>query len=90
MNLPRTVLKLAEEIVKKASNIESINGRSPTSVASAAIYLAAEVTQNSRTFEEIGMICGAAATTIKQIYKSMQTNINSILPSEYKNGVKQS
>lgn len=82
------VLKLAEEIVKKASDIESINGRSPTSVASAAIFIAAEVTSNAKTFEDISKICGAAVTTIKQIYKSMQANINSILPAEYNKNIK--
>jgi transcription initiation factor TFIIB len=63
LNLPKQVQKLAELIVGKASNIESINGKSPVSLAAAAIYIASEVTSNSRSLEDISKICGAAVTT---------------------------
>jgi len=66
--LPKPVQKLAELIVNKASNIESINGRSPVSLAAACIYIASEVTGNDRTLEEISKITGAAVTTIRSKY----------------------
>ena len=84
MNLPKQVQKLAELIVGKASNIESINGKSPVSLAAAAIYIASEVTSNSRSLEDISKICGAAVTTIKITCKPIQQNLNEILPNEYK------
>jgi transcription initiation factor TFIIB len=68
LNLPKPVQKLAELIVNKASNIESINGRSPVSLAAACIYIASEVTGNDRTLEEISKITGAAVTTIRSKY----------------------
>ena len=80
MNLPKQVQKLAELIVGKASNIESINGKSPVSLAAAAIYIASEVTSNSRSLEDISKICGAAVTTIKITCKPIQQNLNEILP----------
>jgi transcription initiation factor TFIIB len=83
LNLPKPVQKLAELIVNKASNIESINGRSPVSLAAASIYIAAEVTGNERTLEEISKICGAAVTTIKITCKPIQLNLKDILPQEY-------
>jgi transcription initiation factor TFIIB len=84
LNLPKQVQKLAELIVGKASNIESINGKSPVSLAAAAIYIASEVTSNSRSLEDISKICGAAVTTIKITCKPIQQNLNEILPNEYK------
>ena len=82
--MPKQVQKLAELIVGKASNIESINGKSPVSLAAAAIYIASEVTSNSRSLEDISKICGAAVTTIKITCKPIQQNLNEILPNEYK------
>lgn len=87
LNLPKEVKKLAELIIQKASNIQEINGRSPISIAAAAIYLAAESSGKSRTYEDISAIAGAAVTTIKSTLKQMHmSNLNaktvgSLLPS---------
>jgi hypothetical protein len=66
------VKKLAEQIIQKVNNIQEINGRSPISIAAAAIYLAAEASGNARTYDEISAIAGAAVTTIKSTLKQMQ------------------
>ena len=79
------VQRLADHIVTHASNLHSINGRSPTTLASAAIYIAAEQIGVPRSLEDISKICGAAVTTIKQICKQMQANLSELLPEEYKN-----
>ena len=46
--------KLADFIVNKVNDIQKLTGRSPNSLAAAAIYLAAEQTGNRRSAEEIG------------------------------------
>jgi hypothetical protein len=84
LNFNKQVQKLADHIVSKAGNMSSINGRSPTTLASAAIYIAAEIIGTPRSLEDISKICGAAVTTIKQICKQMQANLSDMLPDEYK------
>ena len=54
LNLPKEVRKLADYIVNKVSDIPTLTGRSPNSLAAAAIYLAAEQTGNRRSADEIG------------------------------------
>jgi transcription initiation factor TFIIIB Brf1 subunit/transcription initiation factor TFIIB len=84
--LPREVKKLADHIVDKVNDIPTLTGRNPSSLAASAIYLACELTDNSklRTADEIGKTCGAAENTIKQTIKLMQPNLEKLVPAEYK------
>lgn len=86
MNLTKDVRKLADFIVTKIADIPSLTGRSPNSLAAAAIYLAAELTGNGskRTAEEIGRTCGAAENTIKQTLKLMNPYQSKLLPPDFK------
>ncbi len=79
------VRKLADFIVNKASDIPTLTGRSPNSLAAASIFLAADLTGfgNQRTAEEIGRTCGAAENTIKQTIKLMQRSISKLLPDDF-------
>ncbi len=78
--------KLADYIVNKVNDIPTLTGRSPNSLAAAAIYLAAELTGNGnkRTAEEIGKTCGAAENTIKQTLKLMNPVQAKLLPPDFK------
>jgi transcription initiation factor TFIIB len=79
------VRKLADFIVTKASDISTLNGRSPNSLAAAAIFLAASYLDNARTAEDIGRTCGAAENTIRQTAKLMQNApISKLLPPDFK------
>lgn len=78
LNLPKTVHKQAEAIVVKATNIRDVNGRSPTSIAAACIYLAAELCGQARSYDDISKICGAAITTIKQIIKEVHPHVKDL------------
>ena len=62
----------------------SLNGRSPTTLASAAIYIAAELCGISRSLDDVSKICGAAMTTIRSICKQMQGNLAELVPDEFK------
>ena len=85
LNLPKEVRLLANRIVNKASDISTLTGRSPNSLAAASIYLAAELTGNGgqRSAEEIGRICGAAENTIKTTIKLMQPQLKQLLPPDF-------
>lgn len=81
LNLPKEVRKLSEFIVNKLTDIPTLTGRSPNSLAAAAIFVAAEYSVVAkRSGEEIGRTCGAAENTIKQTVKAMLPFKDKILP----------
>jgi len=45
---------VCEYIINKIGNIPKLSGKSPNSLAAAAIFMAAELTGNQRTADEIG------------------------------------
>jgi transcription initiation factor TFIIB len=87
--LPKEVRKLAEFIVNKVNDFPTLLGRSPNSIAAAAIYLAADLTGNGnkRSADEIGRVCGAAENTIKQTIKLMHPLQDRLLPADFKSQV---
>lgn len=58
LNLPRDVQKCATHIAKKAVDLDIVPGRSPISVAAAAIYMASQASEDKRTQREIADIAG--------------------------------
>ncbi|CAF0844855.1 unnamed protein product [Brachionus calyciflorus] len=80
LNLERYIVRLTEDIVKKSSCIDNLSGKRPSSIVSAAIYLATEITHCQIDIEDISRVCGSAVNTIKHIYNLMILNSNSIMP----------
>ena len=58
LSLPRDVQKAATHIAKKAVDLDIVPGRSPISVAAAAIYMASQASDDKRTQREIADIAG--------------------------------
>ena len=58
LSLSRDVQKAATHIAKKAVDLDSVPGRSPISVAAAAIYMASQASDDKRTQREIADIAG--------------------------------
>jgi len=89
LNLPKEVRKLADFIVNKVNDFPTLLGRSPNSIAAAAIYLAADLSGNGnkRSAEDIGRVCGAAENTIKQTIKLMLPLQDKLLPPDFKASV---
>ena len=56
----------AAHIAREAVHLEIVSGRSPISVAAAAIYMASQVSDDKRTQKEISEIAGVADVTIRQ------------------------
>ena len=70
-------------IAKKAVDMDLVPGRSPISVAAAAIYMACQASSDKRTQKEISDIAGVAEVTIKQSYKLMLPRAAELFPDNF-------
>lgn len=84
LGLPTSVQKAATHIARKAAEMDLVPGRSPISVAAAAIYMASQASVDKKTPKEIGDIAGVAEVTIRQSYKSLLPKAISLFPQDFK------
>ncbi|XP_057325924.1 transcription initiation factor IIB [Microplitis mediator] len=84
LQLPNSVQKAATYIAKKAVEIDIVPGRSPISVAAAAIYMASQASEDKKSQKEIGDIAGVADVTIRQSYKLMYPYAAKLFPEDFK------
>lgn len=77
------VQRAATNIARKAVEMDIVPGRSPISVAAAAIYMASQATQHKRSHKEIGDSSGVAYPTIRQSYRLMHPHANQLFPSNF-------
>lgn len=70
-------------MAKKAKDLDILPGRSPISVAAAAIYLACVAMKDAKTAKEIADVSGVAESTIKQTYKHMVPHARKLFPEEF-------
>ncbi|KAK7094899.1 hypothetical protein V1264_006385 [Littorina saxatilis] len=84
LGLPQSVQKAATHIARKAVEIDLVPGRSPISVAAAAIYMASQASDDKKSQREIGEITGVAEVTIRQSYKSMYPRARDLFPVDFK------
>lgn len=78
------VQRAATHIAKKAVEMDIVPGRSPISVAAAAIYMASQASEHKRSQKEIGDIAGVADVTIRQSYKLMYPHAAKLFPDDFK------
>ncbi|XP_023243860.1 transcription initiation factor IIB-like [Centruroides sculpturatus] len=83
LGLPASVQTAATHIARKAIEIDIVSGRSPVSVAAAAIYMASQASEHKKTQKEIGDIAGVAAITIRQSYKLMYPRAADLFPGNF-------
>lgn len=81
--LPNSVQRAATHIARKAVELDIVPGRSPISVAAAAIYMASQASDNKKTHKEIGDIAGVAEATIRQSYKLMYSHAKALFPEDF-------
>lgn len=81
--LPNSVQRAATHIARKAVELDIVPGRSPISVAAAAIYMASQASDNKKTHKEIGDIAGVAEATIRQSYKLMFGHAKVLFPTDF-------
>jgi len=84
LSLSREVQKAATGIAKKAVDVDIVPGRSPISVAAAAIYMASQASDDKRTQREIADIAGVADVTIRQSYKLMLPRAHELFPADFR------
>lgn len=76
LSLSSAIQRAASHIARKAVELDIVPGRSPISVAAAAIYMASQLSDDKKTAKEIADIAGAAEVTIKQcksLWRTLQT-----------------
>lgn len=78
------VQRAATHIARKAVEMDIVPGRSPISVAAAAIYMASQGSEHKRSQKEIGDIAGVADVTIRQSYKLMYPHASKLFPEDFK------
>jgi len=84
LSLPNTVQIAATVIARRAVELDLVAGRSPISIAAAAIYMASQASAEKKTAKEIGEIAGAAEVTVKQTYKLLLPRAADLFPDEFK------
>ncbi|GAB6031520.1 hypothetical protein CHUAL_009289 [Chamberlinius hualienensis] len=84
LGLPCSVQKAATHIARQAVEWDIVPGRSPISVAAAAIYMASQASEKKKTQKEIGDIAGVADVTIRQSYKLMYPRAADLFPEDFK------
>jgi len=84
LTLSREVQKAATCIAKKAVDLDIVPGRSPISVAAAAIYMASQASDDKRAQREIAEIAGVADVTIRQSYKLMLPRAAELFPPDFR------
>jgi len=84
LELPKDVQKAATNIAKMAVDLDIVPGRSPISVAAAAIYMASQASCDKRSQKEIADIAGVADVTIRQSYKLMLPRAAELFPEGFK------
>jgi len=83
LGLPQSVQIAATFIARKASEMDLVSGRSPISVAAAAIYMASQASNVKKSAKDIGEIAGVAEVTIKQSYKLMFPKVSELFPPDF-------
>lgn len=78
------VQRAASHIGRKAVELDIVPGRSPISVAAAAIYMASHASDKKLTKKEIGDIAGVADVTIRQSYELMYPRATELFPPDFK------
>ena len=83
LGLSRDIQRAATAIAKRAVDKDLVPGRSPISVAAAAIYMASQASSDKKSQKEISDIAGVAEVTIKQSYKLMIPRAAELFPENF-------
>lgn len=83
LTLPNSVQRAATAIARAAVDLDMVPGRSPISVAAAAIYMASQASEEKRSQKEIGDVAGVADVTIRQSYKLMYPRAGELFPKDF-------
>jgi transcription initiation factor TFIIB len=71
--------KKSQIIAERAIEKGLVTGKSPLSVASAAVYIVAKLANKTKTYTEISNVSSMKEITIKSCYKSISSSIDELL-----------
>ena len=81
--------KVALQIAKSASELDIAPGRSPISIAAAAIFLACSLSKNEKkSFQDIADVAGVSKSAIEQSYKIMVPRAYELIPKDIQQKIK--
>lgn len=83
LNLPNDVQRIAMHIASVVKDKSIADGRNPTSIAAAAIFMASQISDTKKTQKEISEVAGVADSTIRQTYRLMLNRAIDLIPMEY-------
>lgn len=81
--LPRVVERVATFIAKKTADLDIAPGKSPISIAAAAIYMATQASDIKKTSADISEITGVAPSTIRIAYRIMRSRAAELFPEDF-------
>lgn len=82
LSLPVEVQRVATQIAAAAKEKSITDGRNPTSIAAAAIYMASQASDTKRSQREISEVAGCAESTIKHSYRLMLSKAAELIPPD--------
>lgn len=82
LGLSVEVQRIATHIAAIAKEKSITDGRNPTSIAAAAIYMASQASDTKRSQREISEVAGCAESTIKHSYRLMLSRAPELFPSD--------
>ncbi|GFO05988.1 transcription initiation factor iib [Plakobranchus ocellatus] len=84
LGLSNLLQKAATHIAKKAQDMDLVPGKSPVSVAAAAIYMASQASDDKKTPKEVSDVTGVAEVTIRLSYKAIIPKAVELFPKDFK------
>ena len=75
LQLGPKVQRSALDIIRRAEEMEMTHGKSPCGVAAAAIYIASQLSEQSRTQREIAEVTNVTEVTIRNRYKQLAKSL---------------
>lgn len=81
LNLNNDVQKVAMHMAKAAEREGIVSGRTPITIAAAAIYMASHACGFRKNIKDIADIAGVADSTIRQLYKIMLIDAKRLYPT---------
>lgn len=82
LSLPVEAQRIATNIAAVAREKSITDGRNPTSIAAAAIYMASQISDTKKSLKEISEVAGCAESTIKHSYRLMYGRARELIPSD--------
>jgi len=82
LGLSVEVQRVATHIAAVAKEKSITDGRNPTSIAAAAIYMASQASDTKRSQREISEVAGCAESTIKHSYRLMLSRAAELIPAD--------